>query len=253
MFLSKQALLAFLFCYPIFLFSQNNIDYKNLQRLYEFEVECPINRCTINGKILDSLELIAPPKAKFTLIDIRQDTCVIRFGIFSKQGSQQERMRGYDNYSYFLITKAQLDFKAKPITKSDLDIVVGNVLTPLKLRFSPFDFTKDISVGTTFGIKYSINQTKQTAIDAVIGVGISTLTIDSTSSKGKTISNVDLLAFTSSLGLVFEFGNAQIGIFSGFDFISNTNQSKYSWIYKNKPWVSFGLGYSIFSFNIKKQ
>jgi hypothetical protein len=90
------------------------------------------------------------------------------------------------------------------------------------------------------------------AVDGLLGIGVSSLTVDSTSSKGKTQQPVDLLAFSTSLGIVVEFGNAQVGAFLGFDFISNKNQNEYNWIYRNKPWISFGLGYSIFSFNIKK-
>lgn len=249
------AFLLYFLMLTIFSKAQSYSDPTKTNRFYEFVIECPMYKCNINGQVLDSSILVAPPHSKFTLIDMKQDICVIRFTLF--QNTKNNKSSNFDsedftNYTYFLITKAQLDFKANAITKSNVDLVVGNVLTPLKLRFKPFDFTKDISIGTTFGVKYAIGEKKNTAVDALIGIGISTLTIDSVSSRGKTLSNVDLLAFTPSIGLVIEFGNAQIGFFAGFDFISNANQTKYEWIYKNKPWVSFGLGYSIFSFNIKK-
>ncbi len=223
--------------------------------LYEFIIECPLRKCDIVGNTLDSTIYVAPPKSKFTLIELKQDICIIRFTLLntSKKINQSNLpVEDFSNYTYFYITKAQLDFKARAITRSNLDLVVGNVITPVKLRFAPFDFTKDITLGSTFGLKYSFAKKQNAAVDGLISIGVSSLTIDSTSSQGKTQQTIDLLAFSTSLGIVVEFGNAQVGAFLGFDFISNKNQNEYNWIYRNKPWISFGLGYSIFSFNIKK-
>ncbi len=226
-------------------------------RYYEFLVECPIFKCSITGKIIDTALLVAPPNSKFVLVDIKQDQCIIRFTMFSNNKKTNSKkpyssIEDYTSYTYFTITKAQLDFKAVLIKKSEWDLVVGTIITPIKLRFSPFDFSKDISVGSTFGIKYNLNQDKQSAIAFLIGTGISSVTADSFSTKGRTQKNVDLLAFTPSLGAVIEMGNAQIGVFLGFDFISHVNQLKYEWIYQGEPWISFGIGYSMFSFNLKK-
>lgn len=224
-------------------------------RLYEFIVECPIFKCNILGKTIDSTLLIAPPKSKFILVDMKQDICIIRFTVLSKKKSIRYKslsLEDYTTYSYYSITKAQLDFKANIIKRSDLDLVVGTVITPIKLRNNPFDFSKDITIGTTFGVKYTLNQDKQAAVDCLIGVGISSVSLDSFATHGRTMDNIDLLAFTSSIGVVLELGNAQIGVFLGIDFISNENQIKYDWIYQGKPWVSFGIGFSMFSFNLKK-
>ena len=224
-------------------------------RLYEFLVECPIYKCNIIGKIIDTTLLIAPPKSKFMLVDMKQDQCIIRFTVLNKKKSLSNKsfsLEDYTTYTYYSITKAQLDFKASTVKKSDIDLVVGTVITPIKLRYNPFDFSKDISIGTTFGVKYTLNQEKQAAVDCLIGVGISSVSVDSFATHGRTIKNVDLLAFTSSIGIVLELGNAQVGVFLGFDFISNENKIKYDWIYQGKPWVSFGIGFSMFSFNLKK-
>ena len=238
-----------------FVFQWSSAQNTAIPMLYEFVIECPLRKCDIIGNTLDSTIYVAPPKSKFTLIELKQDICIIRFTLLnaSKKINQSNLpVEDYSTYTYFYITKAQLDFKARPITRSNLDLVVGNVITPVKLRFAPFDFTKDITLGSTFGVKYSFAKKQNAAVDGLLGIGVSSLTIDSTSSQGKTQQPVDLLAFSTSLGIVIEFGNAQVGAFLGFDFISNKNQNEYHWIYRNKPWISFGLGYSIFSFNIKK-
>ena len=52
-------------------------------RYYEFLVECPIYKCNITGKIIDTALLVAPPNSKFILVDMKQDQCIIRFTMFS--------------------------------------------------------------------------------------------------------------------------------------------------------------------------
>ena len=251
-----QKILIF-FCLLSSAFAQNNYSNIKSNQVFEFSIECPIYKADIKGKIIDSTLLIAPPHAKFLIIDLTDDKCIIRFTLLP-QNVKSIKNNFYSNedittYTYFIITKAQLEYKAYPIIKSKINLLVGNIFTPIKLRFSPFDFNKDITVGTTFGIKYNTIEKQNASIDAIVGLGISTISIDSFSSKGKVISPIDLLSFSPSFGIVLEFGNAQVGLFCGFDFISNANQIKYDWIYKNKPWLSFGIGYSLFSFNIKKE
>jgi len=52
-----------------------------------------------------------------------------------------------------------------------------------------------------------LNQDKQGALDFLIGVGISSVTIDSFSSRGKNMKNQNLLGFTPSFGVIIELGN----------------------------------------------
>lgn len=236
-------------------FSQVAEDKNSIAKYFQFVIECPMYKCDINGKVNDSALLIAPPNAKFILVDDHDNYCIIRFTLLPTSKKIKTSFYSTDDfttYTYFVITKAQLEFKAEKIQQSDIHLLVGNIFTPIKLRFKPFDFSKDISVGTTFGLKYAFHEKQNTTIDALMGIGISSLVIDSFSAKKSMMATNDLLSFTFSYGLVLEFGNAQIGIFSGVDFISNANQQQYEWIYKNKPWISFGIGYSLFSFNVKK-
>ena len=235
--------------------AQSDADKLNDSKYFQFVIECPMYKCDINGKVIDSTLLIAPPNAKFILVEQHNTYCIIRFTLLPTNKKIKTSFYSTDDfttYTYFLITKAQLDFKADKIQQADIQLLVGNIFTPIKLRFKPFDFSKDISVGTTFGLKYAFHEKQNTAVDALMGIGISSIIIDSFSVQHPIAGASDLLSFTLSYGIVLEFGNAQIGIFSGLDFISNANQQQYDWIYKNKPWISFGIGYSLFSFNVKK-
>lgn len=231
-----------------------NAQVQEIPRLYEFLIECPMQKCNIMGEVSDSTVYVAPSKSKFTLVDMKYGQCIISFTLLNnaqRNSFKSVMAEDISSYTYFTISQSQLDFKAKAITRSDISLIVGSIFTPIKLRFEPFDFTKDISVGTTFGIKYALGHRRDTAIDGLVGIGLSTLTIDSITSQGTILYPADLLAFTISYGLVVEFGNAQVGVFSGFDFLSYRDQAKYMWIYRNKPWLSFGVGFSIFSFNVK--
>lgn len=219
-------------------------------KYFEFIVECPIYKCNILGKVIDTTMYIAPPESKFIVVDLKGDNYIIRFTL--TQSNQKIISSNFNSLNYYIITKAQLDFKAKTYKQTQIDFVVGSIITPIKLRFNPFDFSKDLTIGSSFGIKQSIDVNKQVSFHYIIGFGISTATLDSASTRGKTIKIVDLLAFTPSAGFLLEAGNAQIGIFLGLDYLSNTNNIKYDWIYQGKPWLSFGIGYSLLSFNMKK-
>lgn len=242
----KLILNSLIFLLPIGLFGQS----ANQNRYFEFVVECPIYKCNILGKQIDTTMYIAPPESKFMVVDLKGDQYIIRFTLTNL--NQKVISSNFSSLSYYTITKAQLDFKAKPYKQTQIDFVVGSIITPIKLRFDPFDFSKDLAIGSSFGVKQTIDANKQVSFHYIVGFGISTATLDSASTKGRVNKTVDLLAFTPSVGFLLEAGNAQIGIFMGLDYLSNTNNIKYDWIYQGKPWVSFGIGYSLLTFNMKK-
>jgi hypothetical protein len=158
-----------------------------------------------------------------------------------------------ENYKYFSITKAQLDFKAVPANLQHYSFTLGSVISPLKLRLAPFDFSKDFTIGTTFGVKYIRSDDAPVCISALLGMGVSSVSLDSFYTAGKIRTRQEVLAFTPSIGVMFEFGNAQVGLFSGIDFLSSSNINNDYYIYKNKPWISIGLGYAIFSSSTMKK
>lgn len=242
----KLILSSLFFLIQISLFGQS----ANQNRYFEFVVECPIYKCNILGKQVDTAMYIAPPESKFMVVDLKGDQYIIRFTL--SNSNQKIISSNFSSLSYYTITKAQLDFKSKPYKQTQIDFVVGSIITPIKLRLKPFDFSKDLTIGSSFGVKQTIDANKQLSFHYIVGFGISTATLDSASTRGKTIKTVDLLAFTPSVGFLLEAGSAQIGVFLGLDYLSNTNNIKYDWVYQGKPWVSFGIGYSLLTFNMKK-
>ncbi len=225
-----------------------------LYKKYEFILECPMYRCDIEGRNLDKERLIAQVGSKFLLIEIKKDTCIIRFLLNSKKNKRKKLDFSGDDveyYKYFKITKAQLDYKAIPANIQKIAFTLGSVITPLKLRIVPFDFSKDFTVGSTFGVKYTKSDLAPVSFSGLIGLGVSSISLDSFSTRGKTKTRQETLSFSPSIGLMFEFGNAQVGVFTGIDMLSSTNPIFDSYIYRNQPWISLGLGYSIFTGNRK--
>jgi len=158
---------------------------------------------------------------------------------------------------YFLLSRADLDSNClKIFTTGSKSIVftIGLVTMPLKLRLgSDFDFQGNLSLGTTAGIKMRLSRYNPNYVNFLFGASIATISLDSFSTKGKVTGQPinNMAVFSPSLGLVFEFGNAQAGLFYGWDFLNKSSQSQYSWIYNKKPWLSIGFGFSIFTVNSK--
>jgi hypothetical protein len=237
------------------LFSQNNTtnpdqNTRILYKKYEFILECPMYRCDIEGVKLDKERLIAQVGSKFLLIEVKKDTCIIRFLINSKKNKRKKLDFSDDEveyYKYFKITKAQLDYKTIPANTQKFSFTLGSVITPLKLRLKPFDFAKDFSIGSTFGVKYLKSDLAPISFSGLIGLGVSSVSLDSFSTRGSIRNRQETLAFSPSIGVMLEFGSAQIGLFTGIDMLSSSNPIFDNYIYKNQPWISIGLGYSIYT------
>jgi len=221
---------------------------------FEFAVECPVKRCEITGAIKDTNFFIAPAGSKFILIDMTFDKCIIRFDVFSSKLMRKNlnyESEDYMVYKYFVITKAQFDFKTHQIYKKTVAFSMGTLVIPVKFWFKPFDFSKDVTLGTTLGVRVLLNPQKGISINALLGIGITSNTLDSTNTNGHITQPADILSFSPTVGIMLEFGSAQFGVFSGFDFPSRYVVVNDQWLYANKPWLSFAIGYSIFSAGMK--
>lgn len=240
--------------------AQNN----NSNRNFKFIADAAMYECDIAGNIINTIPEVLPSGSVVVDLGTLKDTCnIIKFWVWNdtllaqKYNYIDDIVEPKYNHlkdpekkarRYFLIDKKEFVAKTIPYYSRSRKpaITAGAVLLPIKMRFNEFDFSKDITLGPVVGAKWRMSHYDENYFSILVGFGITSITLDSISTKGKIASITDRPALTPSLGFVFEFHtNVQIGIFAGIDCLSareNTN-----WIYNKKPWLSIGLGYNILS------
>lgn len=251
-------------------------------RIYETRSNIPVFACDLLGRrFYDNNTFAVPPfRSKFALIRfVNSDTALVRFLDWSKQSSLYEKFNKPERYEmitspairtatrtnltdtavdkYFLVAKGDLDSNCIKVYNNGYRSIVftfGIVTMPMKLRLgSNFDFQGNLSLGTTAGAKMRISRYNPNYLNLLFGASISTITLDSFSTKGRVVGQpiTNMAVFSPSLGLVFEFGKAQAGVFYGWDILNRSNQARYEWIHNKKPWLSIGFGVSIFNVDSK--
>ena len=131
----------------------------------------------------------------------------------------------------------------------------GVIILPYKFRpkiydrgeHKGFDFSKDITLGISGGIRQRVSHYQPHYIDLLLNVGISSVGQNTYNTDSVLKSNQDIAALTIACGLVLDMQKIQLGIFIGWDRVSDSNRN--GWIYQGRPWLSIGFGYSIFSIN----
>lgn len=251
----KKYLLVILF---VSLMNKSFSQVEENTRIYEIISNIPVVPCNLLGQKLNANDVfVVPPfKSKFALVrNAGNDSMVIRF-LNWKNTELKAKFNGEEgNAKYFLITKNDLDSNCiKVYARGNKSTVftLGLVTMPMKLRLGRnFDFQGNLNLGTTAGAKMRISKYNPNYVNFLFGASIATVSLDSFSTGGRISGQplTNIAVFSPSLGVVFEFGKAQAGIFYGWDFLNKATQSRYNWIYDRKPWISIGFGFSIFSVN----
>jgi hypothetical protein len=207
---------------------------------YRLLTEAPVYQCDITGQgddLASGTFQIAPQDAIFRIINKFGDGYyIVRFW---------KAVTGLDPKEYYLISKQEFDLKCVVRYSTVPTVTAGVVIIPVKLRFTPFDFSKDITLGPSLGFRGRIGHYRDNFWNVLGSVGITSVSVDSTTTGGKVRTSSDRSAFTWSVGVVLEALNgAQIGVFLGKDLLSK-NRDEIGWRYNNRTWVSVGLGYSL--------
>jgi hypothetical protein len=218
---------------------------------YKVIIEAPVYCCNILGQLVDSLPQVAEPGAIFTVIGQPDDeNLIIRFWIWKEREELNKILCYADSlgikHKYFLMSVS--DFPKKVIARFDRNasFTAGSVLIPFKLRLKHFDFSKDFTLGPSAGVKFRLSHYSKHYVNLMAGMGITSVSVNNRSTKGYITEEVEVPALTPSIGFVFEFNNStQAGIFIGWDYISDNENIHL--LYHSKPWISFGLGYTLLS------
>jgi hypothetical protein len=150
----------------------------------------------------------------------------------------------YDD-KYFLIARKDIANNASRRYSTRLAFTAGSTIVPVKVRFRPFDFSKDITLGPALGWKGRLGHHSKNYFDLLFGFGITSVSLDSATTLGTIRQASDRPALTPSLGVVFEMNLTQFGFFIGQDYVSKKEFT--NWQYHGDIWFSAGLGFTILS------
>lgn len=156
--------------------------------------------------------------------------------------------KGVQNRKIFILNELDFIERAIPYFSKAWDWSAGFVVLPVKIRNTPtVTYSKDLSLGFSGGAKKRISSYNPTYLNFLFNIGISSVSIDSLSTKGRIKQPSDLAALTTALGVVFENHAFQFGLFYGWDRLSANDFTRTNWEYQRKPWISLGIGLQILS------
>lgn len=155
---------------------------------------------------------------------------------------------------YFIVDRSDFEVRARVYKyRSSLKrpgFTAGTVLIPVKLRFDEFQFSKDITLGPYFGMKWLMSNYRPNYFSLGVTTGITSVTLSQRNTNSSFVAETqDVAAFTLAIGGILEFNKVQLGLFGGWDWINGNigSENGINWAYQGEPWLSIGLGYSIIS------
>lgn len=136
--------------------------------------------------------------------------------------------------------------------------VTGAVTIPIKIRPSgdetdidgnkirPFDFTGEVNVGLSFGLRIRLNPNGKGFIIPTAGLNLTSISVDPSTVKNDILtSKTNASSITPFIGVIGEYDNFQLSLLTGWDRLAGKTGE--NWVYQGKPWFGLGLGYNIFN------
>jgi len=198
-------------------------------------------------------------KMKFHLLDIVGDTIFIQFYNYHDSSFKfnYEELPEYYNESNNRETFYVLKGAKHRFSYSYQSLDWGILSLPIKLRFGfndegthiPFDISKDISVAPYLGYsfynrkKYERQKFNSLSVSVGAFAGPGFVTIHKTNSKNSEFGDdpLEVLSFTTGIGVVGAVNTFQMGLFLGADWVGRNDNLQ--WQYQGKPWLSLSIGY----------
>lgn len=172
---------------------------------------------------------------------------------YSALSAPERNARFYgDVQRYFKVSTDVLDANASRLDRVNFALAVGVINYPFKYRPQKGhpDFSGAFNFGVAVGVKLPHKESLKFTHSIITGYSISQVSLDTstvTKNKAEVIGNNNFAAFSFSVGYMVEYDRVQAGVFLGFDQMGKLNNDHFGWIYQGKPWLSVGIGYSIFS------
>lgn len=248
---------------------------------YELISDLVLKECDANGAALDAAKVMAAGESpdkycdegwRFVVLKaVDADTYVLAFfdwyseselqsntrdrkSIFRSEDLDADRKNKAALYNYdmarlkglrdrfFLISKDQLMNAAIPLPQQYAPIF-GAMVLPFKYRPQSGVVSKDLSLGAVGGIQF--RSRSNTSLAFMFGATVSSITVDSATTRGNVVDNSERSALSLPLGILFQWDQLQIGFLTGWDFMFDGNPD--AWCYQGKPWFTIGVGIAVFT------
>lgn len=219
----------------------------------------------------DSIYCEAKKGYIFQVIDIKDNRVLIRWWDFTDSSRARQARKdsltskyGVELISFrnthldYEISLTDLNAKCSPYYGNDNSFTWGAVTMPIKLRLGNksdryFSFQESLNIGIAGGWSWQKEGRHQKSTNVLFSVGISNVVLDSLDFKRNSKNESyqpdvkSTAAITIAAGYVFQFDGFQVGAFTGLDILPYDLGRQ--WLHKNKPWIGFGLGMSLFNRN----
>jgi hypothetical protein len=244
----KKYIIAFMLLIVVF---QSQAQ-QNIAKVYQTRTDIRVFRYDFLEQCLLPIPKIAEKGSIFEIIALEQGVYIVKFWqkIDTTQNEQYIDCRDFKYY----FALSEKDFSEKCKRYIHRVVTFGAIFVPIKLRLGgtngkTFDFSKDVAIGNAIGLRRSVNETKGYSVNYLFSLGITSVSLDSSTTQGYIKENRDFAAFTPSIGAVWEFQNTQLGFFTGVDLLGRGLGKKWAYQKTFSPWFSIGIGvgFQIFS------
>jgi len=241
---------------------------------YYWKNEVFIISCDQNGKI-DTTEteskrkILSEVGQKFNVVDFVNNTVDSkpqRFAIIKVINYDDKDKSNYYKYNYkkpvapdtvdiqryFKVLESELLTSATKFNRVGAALSGGIISFPYKFRIQKKgnDFSGAFNLGAAMGVKLPHWDYSSFTYSLLFAATYTTINLDASSvsrNSQKLLETNDFSALSFAIGGLVEYERFQAGLFIGLDKLSTLNNETFGWKYQNKPWVSVGFGYTIFS------
>lgn len=262
----NQLLIVVLILFSTMVFSQEMDNITGKFYITDVDIVCTeydiVNRAPLPTKY------VAKKNTKFTVYEIINGKLLVKFWDYNTKKknitkdtqiqpnqnlnpTEYKYISSETNGNYFLLDLEDYNKKTAEYYGTKHSVIWGFSTLPIKMRFRqenvPFTYETGFSLGINAGYECQLKSRTNQSIGILLGIGVSTLPVTPETVNNYIDKSTTVGAFTPSLGLVYSYETFQFGLFSGYDIIpGNLGEN---WVYRNRPWLGIGLGFTIFQKN----
>lgn len=225
--------------------------------IYRFDNYSIVAECSLHGQLVkkNNQKIIydAKPGYLFTKVLEETDSIIIHFLNWNTDSLNFQKFNEVKSCvgceKYFKIPSSVFKNECS-IEEPRKSFIFGLTTLPLKMRFGDndnkksFDYEASTSLGLVFGLQIKPYSNRKFTFSLVGGLNLTSIKLDSLTSRGFVNSESKFAAVTPTCGVMLNFDEFTIAVYSGVDMIGG--KAGTNWIYRDRPWFGVGLGYKVF-------